>query len=299
MEDFTMKKLLALILAALMIVTLSACAEKGNENTSDLKDYLLKDEIVNHIYFPETGETFYFDQVDSETVTITAYSCGNALHELKIPETLDGKTVVGISVQAFKECNSITKVIIPATVKTIDRYAFANCALISELTIPATVQSIGEGAFTGCSRLTTLDLSATIIKTIPYHAFSNCVALTTLSVPASVESIGDAAFLGCSSLQSITFAEGLTSIGKQAFQNCTALESIKFPASVTEIEDKFVFAGSENLYIDGIDLSACTEESAAYKYVYEIMNLTQKPADPAPEDPAPQDPAPQDPAPQA
>ena len=278
-----MKKLLALILAALMIATLSACSDKENENNSDLKDYLQKDEIVNHIYFPETGETFYFDQVDSETVTITGYSCGDALHELKIPETLDNKTVVGISEQAFKECNSITKIILPATVKTIERYAFANCALVTEIAIPANLQTIGDAAFTGCSGLTTLDLSAATITEIPYHAFSNCTSLTSLSIPASVKEIGVAAFLSCSSLQSITFAEGLETIGKQAFQNCTALESIKFPASLTKIEENLVFAGSENLYLDGIDLSSCTAESAAYKYVYEVMNLTQKPAEPAPE----------------
>ena len=283
MEDLIMKKLLALILAALMVATLSACSDKENENLTDLKDYLQKDEIVSHIYFPETGETFYFDQVDSETVTITRYTCGDALHELRIPEKLDNKTVVGISEQAFKECNSITKIILPATVKNIDRYAFANCALVTEIVIPATIQTIGDAAFTGCTRLTTLDLSAATIKEIPYHAFNNCSSLTSLSIPASVEKIGDAAFLGCASLSSITFAEGVTSIGKQAFQNCTALESIKFPASLTEIDGNLVFSGSENLYIEGIDLSACTAESAAYRYVYEVMNLTQKPA--APETP--------------
>ena len=285
MEDFNMKKLLALILAALMIATLSACSEKENENINDLKDYLQKDEIVSHVYFPETGETFYFDQVDSETVTITSYTCGDALHELKIPEKLDNKTVVGISQQAFKECNSITKIVIPATVKTIERYAFANCALVTEIAIPATINTIGEAAFTGCSRLVTLDLSAATITEIPYHAFSNCSSLTALSVPTSVKAIGDAAFLGCTALKSITFAEGLTSIGKQAFQNCKALESIKFPASLTTIEENLVFAGSENLYLDGVDLSACNEQSAADRYVYNVMKLTQKP--PVTPDPAP------------
>lgn len=275
-----MKKLLALILAALMIVSLSACSKSENENTSDLKDYLQKDEIISHVYFEATGETFYFDQIDSETITITSYTCGDALHVLNIPEKLDGKTVVGIDIQAFKECNSITKLVIPATVKTIGNYAFANCALLTEITIPATVESIGDSAFTGCTSLQTLDLSAATITEIPYHAFSNCASLTALSVPATVKSIGVAAFLGCSSLESITFAEGLVSIEKQAFQNCTALASIKFPASLTEIEGALVFAGSENLYIDGIDLSACTETSAAYRYVYETMNLTEKPAAP-------------------
>ena len=128
--------------------------------------------------------------------------------------------------------------------------------------------------------MVTLDLSLATITEIPYHAFSNCEALTSVSIPASVKKIGTAAFLGCTSLESITFAEGLETIGKQAFQNCKALASIKFPASLTTIEENLVFAGSENLYIDGIDLSACTAESAAYKYVYGVMNLTQKPAAP-------------------
>lgn len=271
-----MKKILALILAALMIATLTACSDDKNENNNDLKDYLQQEEIVNH----ETidGKTFYFEQVDSESVTITGYAGGDAKHVLKIPATLDKKTVVGISEKAFKDCNSITGIEFPATMTTIGRYAFANCALISSLTIPASITSIGESAFYGCTALATLDLSATTLTEIPTYAFGNCDALTSVSIPACVETVGQAAFYGCDALESVTFAEGVKTLKAQAFQNCTVLAQLKLAASIETIEGTYVFSGSNSLYLDGVDLTGCNEESAAYNYIHKVMQLTNAPA---------------------
>ena len=113
-----MKKLLALVLAALMLLSFAACSDE-DDTTEDLKNYLEDEEVLDHVTL-DNGDTYYFDLVDSETVTITAYRGSDAKHALAIPEKLDNKTVVGISAQAFKDCTNITALTMPNTITTIE-----------------------------------------------------------------------------------------------------------------------------------------------------------------------------------
>lgn len=243
-----MKKLLALILAALMATSFVACSDKNDEPIEDLKDYLMDEVIVNHETIAETGETFYFDRVDSESVVITRYESGDNKHPLRIPEVLDGKKVVSIAANAFKDCTSITSIEFPSTLKTIQPYAFANCSLVTALTIPASVTSIGTGAFVQCSSITTVTFAEGIALTeITADSFRNCTSLTAIVIPDSVQTIDTAAFMGCTNLASITVGAGVKEIAKQAFQNSDVLETLVLPASLTTMEEELVFSGNHSL----------------------------------------------------
>lgn len=270
-----MKKLLALILAALMIASFAACS-KEEEQGEDLKDYLQNDEVVNFIT-NENGETFHFDLIDSETVKITGYDAPDAKHALVIPETLDGKTVVEIAEAAFRTCNSITSLTIPATVKTIGANAFEGCQLLTEINIPANVKNIGKNAFGTCTAVTKVNFAeGSTIDTIETLTFQGCTSLTAVTIPAHIKTVKEGAFLGCTSLAEITVADGVKVIEKQAFQNCTALSKLTLPASLTAIGDQ-AFSGSENLYIGGATYPA---ESVAEEYFQNPdYALTEKPAE--------------------
>ena len=148
----------------------------------------------------------YFAYEDVEGgISITGYSIEGGL-DVVIPEKINGKTVVGISSNAFttrgvtptgistnkieyniqplynKKDNyevvplgaisyglGITSVIIPNTVKIIGKDAFRENKLTS-VTIPTSVTSIGNSAFYGNN-------------------------LTSVTIPTSVTSIGEGAFL--------------------------------------------------------------------------------------------------------
>ena len=269
-----MKKLLALTLAVLMLATLVAC---GDEETAreDLKDYLQNEEVVNFETL-ESGETYYFDQVDSETVTITSYKCSNEKHALVIPQTLAGKTVVGISDQAFKSNNDITSIVIPNTVTEIGAFAFAECAQITEVTIPASVTSLGKNLFLNCTALKTVNIETTAITEIKEYTFYGCTALTEIAIPANIKKIGTAAYMGCKNVQSIVIAEGVEVIGQQAFQNCSALTALTLPASLTEI-GKQAFSGAPLLYKDALTLAPGATVAETY-FATEGYELNERPA---------------------
>ncbi len=156
---------------------------------------------------------------------------------------------------AFRNCQSLTGIIIPDGVTEIGREAFDGCSSLTSITIPESVTSIGENAFAGCSGLPIINniryadsfaieivdktLSTYTLKEGTKHiknlAFSDCKNLTSFTIPDGVTSIGDNAFRDCTSLTSVIIPDSVTSIGWYAFRGCTSLTSVTIPDSVTSI----------------------------------------------------------------
>ncbi len=280
-----MKKIISVMLALLMIATLCACSGDGDEVGDDLDKYKQEDVVVTYVEIPETGERFYFETIDTETVAITGYNGKDMAHTLNIPKELDVsdpndettsdiRTVTTIAKEAFYYCSKINAINLPETVTTIEDYAFAGCALITEFEVPATVTTIGEGAFQACTALASLTFEeGSTLSSIGKYAFQECTALTDLELPASVKTIGDGAFWACEALATVIVNEGTETIGNAAFINCKALASVSLPASVTEIGTS-AFAGSENLYIGSVLAPA---GSYAATYIEEEMHLVERP----------------------
>ena len=266
-----MKKLLAVMLALLMIATLAACS-KEQQNGDDLDDYVREEKVIT-FETNEKGETFHFEAIDTETVAITAYEGSDAAHLLEIPSTLNGKTVVAIANAAFKDCSKINAISFPETVTTIGNYAFAGCVLLEYIDIPETVTSIGIGAFTGCTNLSSVIFEGTPkIASIERFAFQDCSALTSIEIPASVKTVGDAAFMNCSALTTVVLKEGVETVGDVAFRGCTALASLTLPASLTTI-GQYVFSDCDALFINNVTVP---EGSAAHTYLVEEAKLPEQ-----------------------
>ena len=142
--------------------------------------------------------------------------------DVTIPSTLGGKPVTKIGASAFSYCNKMTKVTIPASVKTIEDYAFSMCSGLADqngfvivrnvlhgyygaavdVTVPAGVTRIGGGAFQRRS------------------AMMGKPSLTRVTLPASVTGIGVGAFFCCTELESVTRLDEIDDIGEGAFLYC-------------------------------------------------------------------------------
>jgi len=166
------------------------------------------------------------------TYSVTGYN-GTAT-EVVIPATYEGKAVTSKVESAFRNCDSLTSVVIPDGVTSIGWYAFYGCTSLTSVVIPDSVTSIGERAFLGCTSLTSVVIPDSVTS-IGSSAFRDCTSLTSIVIPDGVTSIGDYAFYGCASLTSIAIPDSVTSIGVSAFYGCSSLTSIVIPDGVTSI----------------------------------------------------------------
>ncbi len=275
-----MKRLLAILLALLTLTSFVACSDPG-DNGEDTNDAYKKDDTVITQVTDKTGDTFHFANINTLTVAITKFeSTVDAPHEVKIPAYLDGKRVVRINEEAFSGISNVSKLIFPTeaellagdktfTMKAhtfeIERYAFRNCDGLVELNLPAYVNRIGEGAFYGCLKLSAITLADNSnLSEIEPYTFMECTALKSVTIPGSVKNILTAGFFGCSALTTVTLGEGVINVGAKAFQNCKALGKVNLPITVSALGEN-AFAGSDKL----IDIVYEGENESVIEYIEE------------------------------
>ena len=192
------------------------------------------------------------DGKDYSEYTYDAYIRGYTVY---IPKTLTEIVITGgdrIPESAFSGLSSLTSIILPNTIKTIEEYAFYDCSGLKTLTlpksvttledhalgsmdgltefaIPETVTSIGSGIFSGCNNLKKITVPKSITK-LPSDAFSY-LHITSISLPDTLTSIGSSAFNECDKLSAITIPSSVTEIGSHAFAD-TPIKKIFIPKSV-------------------------------------------------------------------
>lgn len=153
--------------------------------------------------------------------------------------------IISIGWVAFFGCSSLTSINLPNSITSIAFEAFSGCSALTSMVLPNSVVSIEDEAFYGCSSLASITLPTSSITTIGNYAFYGCSALTSIDLPNSITSIGNNAFEGCSSLTSIDLPNSITSIKNATFWGCSALTSITLPSSITGIgQDAFVECSS-------------------------------------------------------
>lgn len=162
---------------------------------------------------------------------------GGISGDLVIPEkvTYNGVeyTVTGIWSSGFRS-SSITSVVIPGTIKTIEKEAFSYCHELKTVTIAEGVPVIGSQMFAYCENLVSVNIPKSVTE-IGETAFYNCTSLSSAPMSESITSIGQSAFSGCTALSSAELPEGVISIGDSAFADCTSLNSIVIPNSTKSV----------------------------------------------------------------
>lgn len=195
---------------------------------------------------------------------------------IEIPTSIsvEGKkyTVTTIGVEAFRDCERVSKVVIPNSVTTIGSSAFVYCSTLSEIVIPNSIDSIGDGAFQGCSRLKSIELPNSL-KNIGTGIFSSCYSLQSVKLGNSLPKISAEMFGDCQSLESIEIPESVTTIEERAFSYCIKLANVKIPNSVTSIGGS-AFSGCSALKEIVIPNSVTTIGGSAFLSCSALENIT-------------------------
>lgn len=207
---------------------------------------------------------------------------GSGLKEV----TLENGTA-SIAEGLFMNCNNLTTINIPSSVKLINNYAFYGCSALTSFTIPSTVEEMGYQVFYD-SGVTEITIPKTIkrlgsdsmstfegsnitkitleegIETIDTAEFALAKKLVQINMPSTLKSIANSAFQECASLTTVNIPDGVTQISAYAFSDCESLESVVIPASVTQIGDSiFKHFKIQAEYPTIITTSGSTAESYA------------------------------------
>lgn len=163
------------------------------------------------------------------SATISKYSGSD--EAVIIPETIDGKKVVGINENAFLNCKTIKSVVFPQDVTVIGKSAFGYCKSLESITLHENIKFIMENAFIGCTKLAKAELPKD--AKIGDYAFMGCSSLT--EVTGDIVYIGESAFCDCTSLKSFDFPEFMSEIKQFTFYGCTSLENVTIPEGIVQI----------------------------------------------------------------
>ena len=75
-----------------------------------------------------------------------------------------GEGVTKIDWCAFRDCSSLSSVVIPPSVTKIDWCAFYGCSSLSSVSIPPSVAEIGKYAFFHCDSLSSVEFGGTMAQ---------------------------------------------------------------------------------------------------------------------------------------
>lgn len=201
----------------------------------------------------------------SKTISIDAYNGTDK--EIVIPSEINGTKVTNIAEYTFMDCDKITNIQLPDTIRYIGDAAFVRCTSLKNITLPKSLTGMGVDIFGSCTSLESINVDgensiytsvdgvlyskdlATLVYvpgikltyTIPNNvttigewAFTACDNLKSVEIPTSVTSMDDGCFAGCD-FESITIPDSVTSMGYGIFIGCKSLKSVKIPEGISKI----------------------------------------------------------------
>ncbi|MDR3313322.1 MAG: leucine-rich repeat protein [Oscillospiraceae bacterium] len=176
------------------------------------------------------GTEFTYSRNAQEELTITGYTGSSAVLRIpamaKAPGQSSPHAVIAIGAGAFEGCQTITKVIIPPTIRSIGANAFRNCASLAEATLPANLTALPNELFKGCTALASVALP-TALLTLGEEAFSGS-GIKYLPLPEGLQTIAAMAFYNMPELKHLSLPASVASIGTSAFGSCPALQTVFF-----------------------------------------------------------------------
>ncbi len=154
--------------------------------------------------------------------------------------------VVGIGSQAFRSCNSLTSIVLPASVKRIEGYAFSNCSKLTSITMPG-VEVMDDYSIFEEDPITKLTLPNTI-KYISQNAFRNNkfssidiedgnTLFTSVDGVLYDKAISKIIAFPALKGGTYTIPSTITTVYAYTFPCGTTLDHLIIPATVTKIAD--------------------------------------------------------------
>lgn len=208
----------------------------------------------NGIYYVKDNQLY--KRGDNGDVIVTFFAALDANKTLRVP---DG--VATIPAYAFDVYNGVKKVILPESVKCIERDAFNSCYDLETVEMPA-VEEIESWAFKTCHKLNYIKMPGTLTD-IGSQVFRDCSALAEggltvdmSEVKAETTDIGSLMFYymsgllvngeqGVHGIKKLILPSDMKEIPSGMFENCANLEWVTYYTGETDAEGNKILAGAD------------------------------------------------------
>ena len=206
-----------------------------HEGLQTLGDRLFSGSALTSIYIPKTlsstdcpfAESNITDVTFSDGIaklTADLFKLAGKLTDVTIPDT-----VVRLGSGCFFGTN-IEAIIIPDSVKVIEKSAFEECDNLYAVKIGAGVRTIPYACFYGCDVLQNVIIPETVLD-METSVFERS-GLSYQKLPQSLRYIAGWTFKDCKNLTTVECSDALESIGDNAFERCENFTTLK-----TSVED--------------------------------------------------------------
>ena len=244
-----------------------------SDNLESVGLYIFED--CPKLNYTEVDGLHYLGNGNNPYIYLMASTLSNQVTSVNL---MDGCQI--ISKYVFHNYKNLKDVTFPKSLTIIQNYAFSGCPLIEQLnfedypnlrklgdgafrsvklntiTIPATIKELGDwvfsynpdapldinflgtieewielGAWELTSREYNLYINNEIVKNlefsqeeVPANAFNDCLSIESVTFLDGVKSIGKGAFSDCKNLGKVIFSKTVESLGAYAFQRCNIYE---------------------------------------------------------------------------
>lgn len=190
--------------------------------------------------------------------------------EVIIPSEIDGYKVLKIEGplnyeydvvgKYFSSNETITKIVLPDTLHTIEQYAFYNCKNLEEINLPSNLKKLGQYAFSDCASLENVIIPGSV-REISAHAFSDCKSLKNVKILDGTTHIDGYAFGGCSNLMSVILPDSMSIVERNSFSDCDKILVVR------DINNCYNYWPSSVMYkIEGYDTNFLTYDDSLFIY---------------------------------
>ncbi|MBQ7775190.1 MAG: leucine-rich repeat domain-containing protein [Lachnospiraceae bacterium] len=222
-----------------------------------------------HYNDKEANEQGFFFRISGKRCKIMSYK--GIAHEVRIPDTINGKPVREIGTRAFAG-KAIKSVVFPDGLRRIGMESFANNCELEAVHLPKEILEIRKGAFGGCEKLRTVKLPSeakrnfevdwTAFAGTPYINQSEFVCMGHMLLRINLTEGNKRAIQIPRGIVVIKPGAACYEKGEVPLRLINGIYEIWIPSSVKLVEEK-AFAGLT--YVDAVEIENPTKN---YHYVY-------------------------------
>lgn len=222
-------------------------SEYFDQNTAIVSDALKESDYATIKANYTVSSIKKFSDLNVKSICSGAFKNNNRITYIDLPESLDEiptstfegceklegldsshAKVEKIGKRAFADCESLSYVSLPSTLKDLEDEAFMNTGIVDRIPDLKNVEKIGVGIFKDCKSLTTVQYNSNIVY---QDMFNGCESLTTISWgegDANINNVTDirAGAFANTGFTSFVVPKNVANINDNVFNGCDDLEEV-------------------------------------------------------------------------